>query len=869
MSLGRKTTALLATIVLSVLAVASIFSLHYQEQSLKQTIFKGVDGSAQVAAHGIAAFVDESLREAAAVSRTLPADALVEGRPAEVESYLARMLQTFPRFENGIFVLDGDGKFLVDYPPHTELRGQSFAFREYYQRTVGENRGVVGTPYRSKRTNRPVLTFTAPVRNAEGQLIAIVACSVDLLSQEALGGYRRQKYGDTGYLYVFDKSRLLVLHPEDERLLTKVEEGKNKLLEASLKGFEGAEDTVNSKGVPMLLAVRRVPGNEWTVGVQVPQKEAYRPVVEARARFVAISAIAVLLVIIIGAAAIRRVSRPLQQLERVASQISTELESAKGKGSSGLAHGALESLESIRSGDEIGRLASSFLRLAARLEETLGSLQCSAEDWERTFNSVSEALVTVDMDARIVRMNLTAERWFRISEREARGEPAHRVIFDPATPPKNWPDNASLMEEQELRWCQELEKPPGTFEFTVTPIRHASAITGAVLVIGDITERKRLERESLRVDRLESLAVLAGGIAHDFNNFLAAILGNLSVARTEARSKGPLTEILADAEQAALRAKDLTLQLLTFSKGGEPIKTRVSLAELAQTSATFALRGSSVACEYALAEDLWPVEVDKGQMSQVVHNLVLNAAQAMRGGGTIRLSAENVVPGGAASRSPDARSIRLCVEDHGVGIPPDQRQRIFDPYFTTKVAGNGLGLASAYSIVTRHGGTMHVESELGKGSTFTIHLPAVEGSLEAEPCERVALCTGRGRILLMDDDEPVRRAACRMLERLGYEVKQARDGAEALALYATAREAGTAFDAVILDLTVPGGAGGTETVRWLQEIEPRVKAIVSSGYSNDPVMADFRRYGFAGVVAKPYRIEELGETLQRVLVAPS
>ncbi len=866
MSLSTKTTALLATIVLTVLAIASVFSLHYQEQSLKYTIFKGVDGQAQVAAHGIASFVDDSLREAAAVSLSLPADALVQGRLHEVESHLSKMLQTFPRFQNGIFVLDTDGNFVADFPSHPELRGQSFAFREYYQRTLQENRGIVGTPYESKRTHRPVLTFTAPVRDGKGHLIAIVACSVDLLSHEALGGYRKQKYGDTGYLYLFDRSRLLILHPEDERLLTNVEEGKNKLLEAAIKGFEGAEETINSKGVPMLLAVRRIPNTEWHVGVQVPQKEAYGPIVEARARFVATSAIAVLLVILLGAAAIRRVSRPLQRLERVASQLSAELEGAKTTGTSNLAHHALESLETIRSADEIGRLATSFLHLAARLKLTLGSLQRSAEDWEGTFNSVNEAVVTLDLSGRIVRMNFTAERWFGTSEQKVSGEWAHRIFFDAATHPKSWPDVPSLTGEQALRWSQELEKPRGSFEFAITPIKRGGAITGAVVVVNDITERKRLERESLRVDKLESLAVLAGGIAHDFNNFLAAILGNLSVARMEASSSASLTEILADAEQAALRAKNLTLQLLTFSKGGEPIKKRLSLAELVRTAASFALRGSGVACDYALGVDLWPVEVDEGQMSQVIHNLVLNAAQAMSGGGTIRLSAENVVPAGAVPKGLGRRHVRLCVTDHGVGIPPDQRQKIFDPYFSTKVAGNGLGLASAYSIVTRHGGCIDVESEPGKGSTFTIQLPAAEGPPEVEKHDEVALYAGRGRILLMDDDEPVRKAACRMLERLGFEVKQARDGAEALALYIGAHEACTPFDAVILDLTVPGAAGGKHTVRCLKEIEPGVKAIVSSGYSNDPVMADFRRYGFVGVIAKPYRIEDLGEVLQRALM---
>lgn len=494
MSLGTKTAALLAAIVLGVLASAGLIGLHFQERTLRNTILEGVDGQARIAAHGLATFVEDGLRDAQALALTLPARALAEGRLGEVEGHLARMFETFPKFQNGIFVLDALGRFVADHPSHPELRGQSFAFREYFQRTLQEDRAIVSRAYQSKRTGRPVLTFTAPVRDRSGAIVAIVACSVDLLAQQSLGGYRHQRFGATGYLYIIDGSRQLVLHPEDRRLLTAVEAGKNRLLDAAFRGFEGADDTVNSQGVPMLLGVRRVPGTDWVVGVQVTADEAYSPIVDARWRFVLIAGAALVLVIGVGGVAMRDVTGPLKKLERVASQITSELEGGQTAGAREVAEGAVHTLRRIRSGDEIGHLASSFLRLADELRRTLGSLQQSADDWERTFDSVHDAVVILALDGRIERMNRTAEAWFRTSARRARGVPAHEVLLGSATAPEGWPDLATLREGHRLGWSAELARPAGIFELAFTPVTHAGAITGAVLVVSDVTERVQSEQ---------------------------------------------------------------------------------------------------------------------------------------------------------------------------------------------------------------------------------------------------------------------------------------------------------------------------------------------------------------------------------------
>lgn len=289
MSLTTKTTALLAAITFTVLVAVILPLLHYQERLFQATILQGLDGQALATAHGIELFLDEGLRESIAISSGLPTAAISQGRLGGVESYLKQMHEVFPNFQSGIFVLDEQGRFLADYPSHPELHGHSYAFREYYQRTMREQKGVVGKPYVSERTRNPVLTFTAPVRNSQGRIIAIVCGSMDLLAPEVLGGYLQQQFGRTGYLYVFDGHRQLLLHPKRDRILTSVPAGTNSLMEAALKGYEGGGETVNSKGVPMLMSVRRIPRTDWIVAVQLPRQEANAPITQARARIICAS----------------------------------------------------------------------------------------------------------------------------------------------------------------------------------------------------------------------------------------------------------------------------------------------------------------------------------------------------------------------------------------------------------------------------------------------------------------------------------------------------------------------------------------------------------------------------------------------------
>jgi CheY-like chemotaxis protein len=317
-----------------------------------------------------------------------------------------------------------------------------------------------------------------------------------------------------------------------------------------------------------------------------------------------------------------------------------------------------------------------------------------------------------------------------------------------------------------------------------------------------------------------------------------------------------LAERLAEAEKAAFRAKGLTRQLITFARGGEPVKRIFELKGVLQEAAGFATRGSTASVTFSLADDLLLVAADEGQLSQVFHNLVINAVQAMPDGGTVTVRAENF------SSPTGKRFVKVSVADTGVGISEQHLQRIFDPYFTTKQQGSGLGLATCHSIVRKHGGIITVDSTLGKGSTLTISLPAVDADRDVTPGEQAAVAHGSGRVLVMDDEKPVRRVMQEMLEMLGYTVECTADGDEAVELYRKRHTEGVPFNAVFMDLTVPGGRGGEDATRDLLALDPEVKVVVSSGYADDPVVAQYREHGFSAVLGKPYRLQDMSRVLR-------
>ena len=497
-----------------------------------------------------------------------------------------------------------------------------------------------------------------------------------------------------------------------------------------------------------------------------------------------------------------------------------------------------------------------------------------------TLRSIGGGVITTDIQGKIIMINNEAERLTGWSSSEAIGQPLKSVfnitidLAAQARAQKSGYRNEahsillSLPENATLTSRDSVER---VIEQVASPIRdNKNEVAGVVLVFRDITERQRNEVEQRKAETLEQLGLLAGGIAHDFNNLLTAIIGNISLASLLLPVDDEMATRLNDAKNASMRARDLAQQLLTFARGGAPIKKTASIGKLIQDTVSFSLRGSHNRSEFQFGADLWPAEIDPGQISQVIANLVVNADQAMPNGGTLRVSCDNFRYHSANLTIPDlvpGDYIRISISDEGVGIPEEYLKRIFDPYFTTKPKGNGLGLATTYSIIKNHNGLITVESEVHFGSTFTLYLPAsIHQELPAETTRPLTdKITGTGRVLVVDDEEAIRALVEFTLTRLGYKVMQAASALEGVNLYRQQLEAGERFDAVILDLTLPGGMGGKEALKKLIEIDPTVNAIVSSGYATDATMSRYQDFGFRGVIAKPYEAAELGKIVHDVI----
>jgi PAS domain S-box-containing protein len=495
-----------------------------------------------------------------------------------------------------------------------------------------------------------------------------------------------------------------------------------------------------------------------------------------------------------------------------------------------------------------------------------------------TLSSIGDGVITTDTAGHIVLLNAIAAQLTGWSQEEAMGTALLDVfrIVDVRSRAARPNPVAEVLQAHEIvkqnRPTLLIARNGSEYLIaeTVAPIRDREGdVIGAVLVFRDVTEKQRLEEELIKAERLESIGVLAGGIAHDFNNILTAILGNISLAKMYASADQKTAIRLVNAEKAALRAQDLTQQLLTFSKGGTPIKRLSSIKDLIKEAVDFSLRGSNVRCDLCLPTLLWSADIDAGQVSQVIHNMMINADQAMPNGGVIEVCAENVTvdkdTSDHLSMLKRGKYVKVSIKDQGIGIAEGQLQKIFDPYFTTKQKGSGLGLFTSYSIIKKHDGYIHVESKIGVGTTFHIYLPALQQIVDTAHQDEEGAISGRGRILVMEDEEALREVMGSVLAHFGYEVDFASNGHQAIDAYQHAKTAAQPFDVIILDLTIPGGMGAKETIAQLLALDPDVKAIVASGYANDPIMGEFRQYGFCGCIAKPYQGNELHRVLHEVI----
>jgi PAS domain S-box-containing protein len=507
---------------------------------------------------------------------------------------------------------------------------------------------------------------------------------------------------------------------------------------------------------------------------------------------------------------------------------------------------------------------------------------------QRVMETSPVGIVLVDRDGRISFSNSYARKLFGLSEKELserRFDDSRWSIADiegKPIPPEKLPFRRVMEEGRSVHGAHfVVEAGDGArkhIQVNASPILDPEGRPdGMVAAIEDVTVRKRVEEELLKVQKLESVATLAGGIAHDFNNLLMIIMGNISLARDYAEHRGELYQLLVESERACQRATEVTSRFITFSRGGAHVRKTTAAGAVVRDAANLACAGSNIRLRFRIPDDLRRVRIDIRQIQQAIINVVKNAREAMPGGGEIEIRAENLRRDTSTDHLPlpAGRYIRIEVRDRGRGIAPEHLGKIFDPYFTTKAKGAekgvGMGLATVFAVIKSHGGYVDVASRKEEGTTVRIHLPAEEEETAPPPPKRspdepASENGGRTprRALVMDDEETIRTLVRQMLRRMGYAVTLTEEGEQAVAAYRESMEAGTPFDLAILDLTVPGGMGGREAAVRMREMDPGLTAVVSSGYATDPVMADFENHGFAAALVKPYSMRELGEVLERL-----
>ncbi|WP_163336399.1 ATP-binding protein [Desulfopila sp. IMCC35008] len=704
----------------------------------------------------------------------------------------------------------------------------------------------------------------------------LVEAYSDDFRETALRDLRQTYYTDQDlriYPFIIDTAGRIVQHPV--LAFGDITLENTEIVESMLSSTEGALES-SVLGQNDWIYFKKFPEWNWVIGYLVPLEIKYGDARKFRNLLILIMGTITLLAIVVLSIFIARFTGPISRLTDVATA---------------MAGGDLEKEIELGNKDEVGMLARSFSHMRDSIQLTISELEKENIERKRaeielakekeqlavTLQSIGDGVITTDIHGNIILLNRVAEELTGWNRGEAQGVPLknvfHLIDKDSREERDNLVDkvidSGVIVEIGNHAILVDKDGRERNIANSGAPIRDArNDIIGVVLVFRDITVQLDTEKELLKTKKLESIGVLAGGIAHDFNNILTVILGNINLALIDNELKDNTKRLLGEAEKASVRAKELTQELLTFAKGGAPVKKVSSLENVIRDSANFVLHGVKVACRFDIPDDLWLVNIDAGQISQVIQNITLNSSHAMPDGGAVRIGCANVeLAEGENGAEPSRKYVKISIADEGIGIPPNVVDRIFDPYYSTKKEGSGLGLAVCHSIITKHNGHITVESIPGEGTVLSIYLPASARQQDMSATENQVkeVAVGNLVVMVMDDEEQVRLVAEAILKQMGHRVILAKDGEEALWLYKKQIRDQEPVDLTIMDLTIPGGMGGQRAVREFLALDPEAKVIVSSGYSNDPIMANFREYGFGDALVKPYRMEELSRAISRIM----
>ena len=876
MTLRIKASILLGVIVTVALGISGYYYLNYFETSLRNSILKGLESVSITSSREIARFLADSLKDAQAVAQALPKTAIEHKDAHLIDDILKSYSTVFEKFENGMFILDRDGILWSDYPAHPEVRGKSFAFRQYFQKTMMERKGIVGTPYRSARTGKPVATFTALLKDTQGRIAGMLGCSVQLTSPNALEGIRLTRIGQSGYIYVYNTDRLMILHPQESRILQRdVPVGVNKLYDAAIEGFEGTGETVNSRGEQMLISLRHIPGSDWIIAAQQPKIEATAPIKYARLKILWGICLVAAISVIIGLLLMKGITEPLKKLQD-AIQMVGRIGEKDNRFS--VTNDFKSQIDQIRESGEIGDLKNAFITMSEKLDQTLGSLYNLAADWENTFDSVLDIIFLLDEQNKITRLNHAAKTLLNKPYREIIGRPIFNFL--------------ALTAEKITTACETTVEKDRSFNIHVKEnqvyeifcnilTNNESKIIGKALVGRDISfrleaarEKQRLEEKLQKAHKMEAIGTLAGGVAHDLNNILSGIVSYPELLLLQLPTDSPLVKPLETILQSGNKATAIVQDLLTLARRGAEIFEVVNLNTIIRdylSSPEYKKLKSyhpDVAETTCLAPNILNIEGSAVHLSKTIMNLVSNAAEAMPNGGIINIATENRyidTPIEGHEDIAEGDYVVLTISDEGLGIEPEDLDHIFEPFYTKKkmgYSGTGLGMSVVWGTVKDHKGFIDIKSSVGEGTTFEIFFPVTRKELHAndETLKIEQLYGNNETILVVDDVETQRIVATSILTQLRYSVTSAANGEEALKYLKD-----NSVDLLVLDMIMAPGINGLETYRRALELRPGQKAIIASGFSETELVKQAQALGAGRYVKKPYTIEKIGKAVKEEL----